>query len=71
MINKFKCFIGWHHWLEWYERKDGDIYTGRSCEWCPKKQWSRETIVRQHYKHYGDVPMTPQQEKSLREWEGP
>ena len=68
MMNKFLCFIGMHKWILWWDRKDGDLLTGRSCKWCPKKQWSRETYVRQYYKRFGDVPMSYRQLQSLREW---
>ena len=65
---KLLCWLGFHKWIEWYDYKDGDHYRGRSCKWCPKKQWNRETYVRQYYKRYGDVPMSQRQVESIKKW---
>ncbi len=62
------CRLGFHKWVKWWDRVEGDIMSGRSCRGCPKQQWSRETYVRQWNKQYGDVPISQKQMKSMEKW---
>ena len=67
-MHKLLCWLGMHKWVKWWTRFDGDILTGRKCEWCPTRQWSRETWVRQWNKLYGDVPISEKQQASMEKW---